>query len=84
MGVSGGYGRTMTHRPDFRKVIIHRIRARMAELDVSAYDIERMTEGRVSSAHVYRIIDRKQSPSMDRLYYLLDALDLTLRVHELD
>lgn len=60
--------------------VIGEISNRMDELGLSPYDIQDQSDGRVSANHVYRIIARKQSPSLEKLGEILRVLGKTLEV----
>lgn len=69
-------------RPDFVKAIRFGIKARMAELDWSPYELA--DRSGVSVNHIYRILRDEQSPSLKTTQKILRALGKTLVVVDED
>jgi hypothetical protein len=57
-----------------------RVVERAGELDLTAYALAKMTEGKVSKDTVGRYLSGRGSISSDRLQHLLTALGLTVTV----
>lgn len=69
-------------RPDFAKSIRLTIRSTMAERDMNAYDLEKLTG--VSAKHIYRICNGEQSPTIDVVQKIFRALRKTILIVDED
>lgn len=73
---------TPSERTDRRDWIQSAVIRRARELDLTAYAIAKLTNGRVSEDHVKKYLDKRASMGSHKLQHVLKALGLDIYVRD--